>query len=358
MASGGGHKKSSKHHDHQEEDDKQMKKIIKSLDDNLKRIRNLKLLDGVLAWEVLHLKDVITTKHALKHQREYATSPPVKLRIASWNLKKATLTGKHPDKIGMIFETIAHIDPDIIALQEIASSPSDFLKNIRDQLFEPWGIATEKVGKNEYSAFLWKNGLELQMKKTSPVTSDFSRSRKVQAMEVQIGPFEFTLLNFHFAPRSDDDRIEINDYEVLQLVRMSSRLEKEKFPSKNLILIGDFNTYPLDDYLNKRLRFENILGPQEYTNVSRNKCYDNIIVHQKLKLCCTSSSVQDIIVDPVTATAEQLKHKFVQDIIVDPVTATAEQLKHKFDHLPICAEFEIPRQLNLMPAYGYINIID
>ena len=35
--------------------------------------------------------------------------------------------------------------------------------------------------------------------------------------------------------------------------------------------------------------------------------------------------------------------------------ATAEQLKDKFDHLPIFAEFEIPRQLNLTPAYdGYI----
>ena len=101
------------------------------------------------------------------------------------------------------------------------------------------------------------------------------------------------------------------------------------------MLIGDFNTYPIDDDLNKRLRFENIFKPQEYTNVNKNQCYDNIIVHQKLKLCCTYSSVQDIILD--------------RDNI-----ATAEQLKHKFDHLPICAEFVIPRQLNLMPAYGYI----
>ena len=331
MASGG-HTRSSIHHDHQEEDDKQMEVIIKSLHCIKKRIYNLGLLDdGVLDWEVFHLKDVITTKKALKHQREYATSP-VKLRIASWNLKKATLTGIHPDKIGMIIDTIAWINPDIIALQEIASSSSDLLEYICFRLNELWDFVRDKVDKNEYSAFLWKNCGELQMKYILPLNLGFSRT--VQAMEIRIGCFEFTLLNFHLAPRSKDDRIETNDYEVRELKNLSSRLVDVRFPVKNLILIGDFNTYPIDDDLNKRLRFENIFKPQEYTNVCKNQCYDNIIVHQKLKLCCTSSSVQDI--------------------IVGRNIATAEQLKYKFDHLPIFAEFEIPRQLNLTPAYDDI----
>ena len=300
MASGGGHTRSSIHHDHQEEDDKQMEVIIKSLHCIKKRIYNLGLLDGgVLDWEVFHLKDVITTKKALKHQRDYATSP-VKLRIASWNLNKATLTGKHPDKIEMIIDTIACIDADIIALQEIASSLSDLLEhicfrlNICCSLNAPWEFATAQVDINEYSAFLWKNDGELQMTNTSPVNLGFSRN--VQAMEIQIGPFEFTLLNFHFAPRYDDVRRIKNDCDLHELKKVSSRLVDDGFPPKNLILIGDFNTYPIDDDLNKRLRFENIFKPHEYTNVSKNQCYDNIIVHQKLKLCCTSSSVQNIII--------------------------------------------------------------
>ena len=175
------------------------------------------------------------------------------------------------------------------------------------------------------------------MKCTSSPSLDLGFSRKVQAMEIQIGPFEFTILNMHLAPRSKDDRIETNDYEVRELKKLSSRLVDVRFPLKNLMLIGDFNTYPIDDDLNKRLRFENIFKPQEYTNVCKNQCYDNIIVHQKLKLCCTSSSVQDIIVDGDIATA---------------------QLKNMFDHLPICAEFKIPRQLDLKPAYGYMVDFD
>ena len=330
MACRGGHERSSTHHNHQEDD---VEGIIKSLDDIQKRICNLRLLYGdVHELDALHLKDVITTKHALKHQGEYA---PVKLRIASWNLKKATMKGKYPEKIGMINESIGHINPDIVALQEIASSPpSDLLEKICDELVEPWVFATAQVDAHEHSAFLWKKCGELQMKKTSPENLDFCRM--VQTMEIQIGPFEFTLLNFHFAPRFkyDDVRRKKNDVELYQLKNVSRHFIKEKFPPKNLILIGDFNTYPLDDDLNKRLRFENIFKPQEYTNVSKNQCYDNIIVHQKLKLCCTSRSVQDIIVNG--------------DI------ATADQLEYKFDHLPICAEFEIPRKLNLMPLYdGY-----
>ena len=192
-------------------------------------------------------------------------------------------------------------------------------------MFEP-----AQVDAHEHSAFLWKIGGELRMKYILPLNLGFSR--KVQAMEIQIGRFEFTLLNFHFAPRYDCVRRIWNHYEVHQLKRVSS-VVKEKFPRKNLILIGDFNTYPIEDTLYKRFRFENIFKPHEYTNVGKNQCYDNIIVQQKLKLCCTSSSVQNIILDG--------------DI------ARAELLKDKFDHLPICAEFEIPRQLNLMAARGY-----
>ena len=40
----------------------------------------------------------------------------MKLRIASWNLKNATMKGKYPEKIGMIIETVGRINPDIIAL--------------------------------------------------------------------------------------------------------------------------------------------------------------------------------------------------------------------------------------------------
>ena len=89
---------------------------------------------------------------------------------------------------------------------------------------------TEQVDKNEYSAFLWKNCGALKVKNTSPVNLEFSR--KVQAMEIQIGHFEFTLLNFHFAPRSDDDRRNINDYEVHQLKEVSSSLVEEGFPPR------------------------------------------------------------------------------------------------------------------------------
>ena len=324
MACGGGHKWSSTYHDHQEED---VKEIIKSLDDIQRRIYELKFLAyDVHELDALHLKDVITTKHALKYQYD----EPVKLRIASWNLKHATMKGKHVEKIEMIVCTIAHINPDIIALQEISSSPRDLLKTICYILSEPWGYEIALVGKNEYSAFLWKNCGELQIKKTSAVNLGFSR--KVQAMDIQIGPFEFTLLNFHFAPRYNSVGRRRNDCEVQHLKRVSSRLVQENFPPKNLILIGDFNTYPIGDDLNKQRRFENILKPQQYTNAGKNQCYDNIIVHQKLKLCCTSSSVQNIEEDLVTRTTE---------------------LRHILDHYPICAEFEIPRKLNIMPHYGY-----
>ena len=139
MACGG----SSIHHDHQEEDVKQMEVIINSLDcieDTMWKFGLLNDPDGyILNWEMLHLKDVIATKHALQRQRERATSP-VELRIASWNLKKATLKGKHPDKIETIIHTtIAGINPDIIALQEIASSkPSELLKDICVRLNKLW----------------------------------------------------------------------------------------------------------------------------------------------------------------------------------------------------------------------------
>ena len=237
MACGGGDTRSSIHHDPQEEDDKQMVMIIKPLCRIQERIhKKLGLLDGgILDWEVYHLCDVISTKKALKHQGG-VTSQLVKLRLASWNLKNATMAGKHPDKIEMIIDTIAWIEPDIIALQEIASSPNELLEYICSRLNEPWVFKFAMVDEHphEYSAFLWKNCGELQMKNEPPPPMNLGFSRKVQAMEIRIGHFEFTLLNFHFAPRYDDAHRIKNDCDLHELKDLYRRLGEQDFLSRIL----------------------------------------------------------------------------------------------------------------------------
>ena len=134
-----------------------IQEIKESLKDIASNLRKLDLYDEVVSKEHTHLEDEITTKFAL--QCPCKDVPAVKLRIASWNLRNATEKGTYPEKNKIICNTIKRIDPDIIALQEIAS-PGDVLDTIRAAMGKSWRATCGRVTlhkPDEYGGFLWKD---------------------------------------------------------------------------------------------------------------------------------------------------------------------------------------------------------
>ena len=299
-----------------------IQEIKKSLKDIASNLRKLDLYDEVVSKELTYLEDEITTKFALQCPCK------VKLRIASWNLRNATEKGKYyPEKIEIICKTIKRINPDIIALQEIAS-PGDILDIIRDTMGKSWRATCSTVTlhkPDEYGGFLWKDRGE---QKATVEIEDIGFKKKVCKMEIQIENFWFTILNFHFACREDDDSDsrEENDGEVKQLCDIP---KSTNFRNTNPILLGDFNICPINNELTKSHHFERFFEPHEYTNVAKSHCYDNIIVHHKLKLCSKTHHIECIDV---------------------PDDETKKKLPNMFDHLPIWAEFEIPITFNPISA--------
>ena len=81
------------------------------------------------------------------------------IKIASWNLKNATINNHQ--KIKEIISITKDIDPDIIALHEICS-PEDALETIQKGLGEEWCQEVQEVyGKTpfKYSGLLWKESV-------------------------------------------------------------------------------------------------------------------------------------------------------------------------------------------------------
>lgn len=142
--------------------------------------------------------------------------------------------------------------------------------------------------------------------------------------------FKIALINFHLKPRNCPENKKKNDAEVLYLWKILTDAQYEcrdkghDIPDNNFILIGDFNTIPLNPELSSH-GFKNIFGITEHTNVKNTDTYDNIIVHSTFEQRC-------------------IKHKVIREHIVmrdksSPRDDYLTSIDKISDHCPIYADF-------------------
>ena len=236
-------------------------------------IENLKV--EMKCVKAKHDAITVTEKHTFHKEKV--------IRIASWNLK-STSSQKNNKKIEVIRAIITSIKPDVIALQELASPGSDTIAAIKDKLDGMW--STKFIPHNGHShtclAFLWN---------TSKIEDDKTRGGYFATQHGQfslykafsLGNFNFKLVNFHLRPYNHKN----HPIEIQRLYEVIDTTEEKNWYS---ILVGDFNEYPCNDELKKRL-YENVIRPHQYTNLIGTHCYDNLIVPYSLYLRCIGQEV-------------------------------------------------------------------
>ena len=225
------------------------------------------------------------------------------IRIASWNLK-STFSQRNDVKMDVIRTIIWLMRPDVIALQELASPGRDTIDAIKHGLAGNWEaecIPHDVYRSNTCLAFLWN---------TSKIEDDRTKrgfvmrhGRLMFKKTFSLGEFKFNLVNLHLRPYKHKN----HPIEIQNLHKVLDMTEETNCCS---ILVGDFNEYPCNDELKKRL-YENVIRPHQYTNLIGTHCYDNLIVPYSLYLRCIGQEVY--------------KH----ELIARPY----------FDHYPVVANF-------------------
>ena len=207
------------------------------------------------------------------------------ITIASWNVKNATQ--KKEMKLQIIANVINEISPDVIALQEIASPGALALYKILDQLGPTWEATfNHEKGSTSCLAFLWNNEkIKPGRTRGGGLTHrGYCRAFYYKTFEAVKGTFNFKLVNFHLRPLGVKEHVT----EIDNLHEVYERVNEKKY---SVIFIGDFNEYPCNDHL-KKLMYENVIRPDQRTNVLGSKCFDNMIVPYSLYLCCDEHKVK------------------------------------------------------------------
>ena len=206
------------------------------------------------------------------------------IRIASWNLK-STFSQRNDAKMDVIRRIIYLIEPDVIALQELASPGRDIIAAIKLGLVGNWKakfIRHDIYRSNKCLAFLW-NTSKIEDDETRSGDFVLSHGRYSLYRAFSLGKFKFKLVNFHLRPYNHKN----HPFEIQRFHEVLDVTEEENWYS---ILVGDFNEYPCNDELKKRL-YENVIGPHQYTNLIGTHCYDNLIVPYSLYLRCIGQEV-------------------------------------------------------------------
>ena len=246
----------------------------------------------------------------------------ISIKIASWNIHYPF--SQSETKMQAVAKVINKINPDVIALQEVAS-PQNSIVRIEKELVGKWDytfitkkytteereVPDEPIGNKHHLAFLWN---------TKTIEEGRNRGKQIRPPGYYRGilyktfvahDFHFKLVNFHLRPLgTKEHKTEINN-----LMQVHEMTKESKY---HTIFLGDFNEYPCNDHL-KELLYENVIRPHQHTNLLGLHAYDNLIVPYWLYLCC-------------------YEHKVVNE----------ESLKKPdFDHFPIVAKFLIPTNKEL-----------
>ena len=247
------------------------------------------------------------------------------VRIASWNTQNAS----RYLRLDCMKRTIVKNNFNIMAIQEVGAN-GNTIQSVCDMLLredDSWRYA---VPAHSSLGFLWKGNPDIMMIHHESLSRGrwFKYTPLLAVFSVR--DFKIAIINFHLRPRTSIRRNKENETEVLQLGKTLSRAkaicerEEHGVPEHNFLLIGDFNTIPLDPDLASR-DYRNIFGITEHTNVADTETYDNIIVHSTFEQRCIHHGKKNII----TAGRSSAESRRLE----------ALEEKYISDHFPIYADF-------------------
>ena len=226
--------------------------------------------------------------------------------------------------------TIAKHNFNIMVIQEVGENGNTLwsICELLQRKDDSWRCAA--VPAHSSLGFLWKENPDIMMIHLESL----SRERWFEHIPLlavfSVRDFRIAIINFHLRPRSSGETKAQNEQEVLRLGKTLSQAkaicEREGFgvPEHNFLLIGDFNTIPLDPDLASR-DYRNIFGITEHTNVADTETYDNIIVHSTFEQRCIHHGKKNII----TAGRSSAESRRLE----------ALEEKYISDHFPIYADF-------------------
>ena len=256
---------------------------------------------------------------------------PIRITIASWNVNRA-----NQERGGVMANVINSIDPDVIALQHVASPGRPTLDAIRTSLIGDWeykicenrrvdgpNLSSSPRKDTFCMAFLWKKGMTNNIEECSYIQRNFFRSPCWKTFSMD--NFVFKLVNFHLQPICENSH-----------AKDMNRLHVALDVGENCctILLGDFNEYPCNNEL-KIQQYKSVIPPDQKTNRNGTYCFCNLIVPYSFYQYCVSREVRrhpDIadgfINYPVSATFLVRKQSFfcLQEFLQNPtlyVLATA-----------------------------------
>ena len=258
-----------------------------------------------VAKNLLKLKLLFDEGHGLPSDKDFIAPIPQKslddnLLLASWNIREfdSPSFGKRSDEaMHYIAEIISRFD--LVAIQEIRRDLG-VLKRLKYFLGSYWDcIVTDETfgakGNKERLAFIFDTRKVKPTGLTGEVLipdADNQLARTPFLAGFQAGWFKFTLCTVHVlygtSKANDPNRIQeieaianhlsskMKDYKKLSEKNIISRSEYE-----NLILLGDFNIFSVEDEAYKKLIkagfdvSENLIGKKTNTGV-KNRVFDQI----------------------------------------------------------------------------------
>ncbi len=243
----------------------------------------------------------INALDAHKALRKVPAKSNTKLLVATWNLANFGLQKRQADH----FELIAHVLRyfDIIALQEIADDVRDLEKVMKILGNEYDCIYSDIGGNQERGAYIFDSS---KVSRKGLIAELVIKTNRERHIEVTVGEvveektfldynrnpymanfkvkgFDFTLVNVHLFWSSEFLRTE----EVTALGKWAknrSKLAEYQPPSKDIILLGDFNmpSFETDDPIYKPIKSYGFKAPlhethnSEGSNLAGDKYYDQI----------------------------------------------------------------------------------
>jgi len=228
---------------------------------------------------------LLKQKNEVIKQTEKKKLSSTYIKIASWNLKNASYS-RNKEKIKTISQIIKEINPDVIALQEIASPGKTTIDELKKYLGNGWEVAFQLDSRpgSTCLAFVWKTEKLREGRTRGSVIhpADYQRDIYYKTFEWE-KHFTFKLVNLHLRPNGSKEH-------CTEIQKLDQVERQTKEGNCSIILIGDFNEYPCNDRLKEKM-YENIIRPHQYTNVNGTFCFDNIIVPYPLYLCCKEHDV-------------------------------------------------------------------
>jgi len=257
--------------------------FYKSLDQNSETDR--RIIDGLIRLKT-SLDEVIPVK---KNDQN--------LLICTWNIREfggKKYGGREIEPMFYIAEIISHFD--LVAIQEIKDDLSQLEKLIR--LLGGWwkflvtDVTFGAQGNGERLAFVFDTrkvvagGLvgEIQpemVKVDGILQSNFSFARSPFMAGFRAGWYKFSICSDHFyygeSKPDDPQRVE-ESKRITNLLKQRAK-SKDQW-AKNIILLGDFNIFSLDDRTFKTIEEADFKIPEEikgiYTNANKDKPFDQI----------------------------------------------------------------------------------